>query len=54
MDNLLHRISSKSIPDAIIVEDKLSTDNGKISDAFNKYLTAVCVTDEKLIKSSTV
>ena len=37
MDNLLHRKSSKSIPDATIVEDKLSTDKGKIADAFNKY-----------------
>ena len=36
MDNLLHRKSSKSIPDAIIVEDKLSTDKSKIADAFNK------------------
>ena len=36
MDNLLHRESSKSIPDAIIVEDKLSTDKSKIADAFNK------------------
>ena len=46
MDNLLHRNSSKSIPDAIIVEDKLATDKGKIADAFNKYFATVCMTDE--------
>ena len=37
MDILLHRKSSKSIPDPTIVEDKLSTDKVKIADAFNKY-----------------
>ena len=46
MDNLLHRKSSKSIPDAIIVEDKLATDKGKIADAFNKYFATVCMTNE--------
>ena len=46
MDNLLHRKSSKSIPDEIIVEDKLATDRGKIADAFNKYFATVCMTDE--------
>ena len=46
MDNLLHSKSSKSIPDAIIVEDKLSTDKGKIAEAINKYFATVCVTDE--------
>ena len=50
MDNLLHRKSSKSIPDAIIVEDKLATDKGKIADAFNKYFATVCMTNEMLIK----
>ena len=48
MDNLLHvhRKPSKSIPDAIIVEDKLSTDKGKIADAFNTHFATVCMTDE--------
>ena len=46
MDNLLHRKSSKSIPDAIIVEDKLSTDKGKIANAFNKCFATVCMSDE--------
>ena len=46
MDNLLHKKSSKSIPDAIIVEDKLATDKGKIADAFNKYFATVCMTNE--------
>ena len=48
MDNLLHRKASKSTPDAIIIEDKLSTDKGKIADAFNKYFATVCVTDENV------
>ena len=43
MDNLLHRKSSKLIPDAIIVEDKVATDKGKIADAFNKYFATVCM-----------
>ena len=46
MYNLLHRKSSKSIPDAIIFEDKLATDKGKIADAFNKYFATICMTDE--------
>ena len=48
MDNLLHvhRKSSKSIPDAIIVEDKLATDKSKITDAFNKYFATLCMTNE--------
>ena len=46
MYNLLHRKSSKSIPDAIIVEDKLATDKSKIADAFNKYFATVCMTNE--------
>ena len=45
MDNLLHRKASKSIPDAIIIEDKLPTDKGKIADAFNRYFATICVTD---------
>ena len=48
MDNLLHRKASKSTPDAIIIEDKLSTDKGKIADAFKKYFATVCVTDENV------
>ena len=47
MNNLLHRKSSKSIPDAIIVEDKLSTDKGKIADAFNKYFATVCMQHDR-------
>ena len=48
MGNLLHRKASKSTPDAIIIEDKLSTDKGKIANAFNKYFATVCVTDENV------
>ena len=48
MDNLLHRKASKSKPDAIIFEDKLSTDKGKIADASNKYFATVCVTNENV------
>ena len=45
---MLHRKASKSTPDAIIIEDKLSTDKGKIADAFNKSFATVCVTDENV------
>ena len=48
MDNLLHWKASKSTPDAIIIENKLSTDKGKIADAFNKYFATACVTDENV------
>ena len=48
MDNLLHRKASKSTPDAIIIEDKLSIDKGELADAFNKYFSYVCVTDENV------
>ena len=48
VDNLLLREASKSTPDAIIIEDKLSTDKGKITYAFNKYFATVCMTDENV------
>ena len=50
MDNLLllHRKFSKSTPDAITIEDKLSTDKRKIDDAFNKYFATACVTDQNV------
>ena len=48
MDNLLHRKPTKPISDALIVEDKLSTDKSKIADAYNKYFATVCVTDENV------
>ena len=48
MDNLLHRKASKSTPDAIIIEDKLSTDKGKIADAFSNYFATVCGVDENV------
>ena len=46
MDNLLHAHRKSSKSDAIIVEDKLSTDKSKIADAFNTHFATVCMTDE--------
>ena len=51
VDNLLLREASKSRPDAIIIEDKLSTDKGKITYAFNKYFATVCMTDENVTQN---
>ena len=42
----LHRKPTKLIPDEIIVEDNLSTDTGKIADAYNKHFATVCVTED--------
>ena len=50
IDNLLHRKAYKSIPNAIIIEDKLSTHKGIFADAFNMYFATVCVTDENVNK----
>ena len=37
LDNVLHRKTSKSSPDAIQINDKLSTDKTEMADSFNTY-----------------
>ena len=42
LDNVLHRKTSKSSPDAIQINDKLST----MANSFNTYFSTICATSE--------
>ena len=45
LDNVLHRKTSKSSPDAIQINDKLSTDKTEMADSFNtNFSTIMCNT----------
>ena len=46
LDNVLHRKTSKSSPDAIQINDKLSTDKTEMADSFNTYFSTICATSE--------
>ena len=46
LDNVLHRKTSKSSPDAIQINDKLSTDKTEMADSFNTYFSTICATNE--------
>ena len=46
LDNVLHRKTSKSLPDAIQINDKLSTDKTEMADSFNTYFSTICATSE--------
>ena len=46
LDNVLYRKTSKSSPDAIQINDKLSTDKTEMADSFNTYFSTICATSE--------
>ena len=46
LDNVLLRKTSKSSPDAIQINDKLSTDKTGMADPFNTYFSTICATSE--------
>ena len=46
LDNVLHRKTSKSSPDAIQINNKLSTDKTEMADSFNTYFSTICATSE--------
>ena len=46
LDNVLHSKTSKSLPDAIQINDKLSTDKTEMADSFNTYFSTICATSE--------
>ena len=46
IDQALHRKIPKSTPDAIIIDNKLSTDRKDIADFFNIYFSTVCAPSE--------
>ena len=46
IDNVLHRKASKSSPDAMQINDKLSKDKTEMADSFNTYFFTICATSE--------
>ena len=46
IDQALHRKTPKSTPDAIIIDNKLSTDRKEMADSFNTYFSTVCAPSE--------
>ena len=46
LDNVLYRKTLKSSPDAIQINDKLSTDKTEMADSFNTYFSTICATSE--------
>ena len=46
IDQALHRKIPKSTPDAIIIDNKLSTDRKEMADSFNTYFSTVCAPSE--------
>ena len=46
LDNVLHKKTSKSSLDAILINDKLSTDKTEMADSFNTYFSTICATSE--------
>ena len=46
IDQALHRKIQKSTPDAIIIDNKLSTDRKEMADSFNTYFSTVCAPSE--------
>ena len=46
LDNVLHRKALKSLPDAIQINDKLSTDKTEMADSFNTYFSTILATSE--------
>ena len=43
---VLHRKASKSSPDAMQINDKLSKDKTEMADSFNTYFSTICATSE--------
>ena len=46
IDNALHRKSCKTIPDAISINAKLSTNKQEIANEFNKYFATICANNQ--------
>ena len=46
IDQALHKKTPKSTPDAIIIDNKLSTDRKEMADTFNTYFSTVCAPSE--------
>ena len=46
IDQALHRKIPKSTPDAIIIDNKLSTDRKEMAYSFNTYFSTVCAPSE--------
>ena len=46
IDNALHRKSRKTIPDAISINAKLSTNKQEIANEFNKYFATICANNQ--------
>ena len=46
IDQALYRKTPNSTPDAIIIDNKLSTDKKEMADSFNTYFSTVCAPSE--------